>query len=290
MSSQKLPLFGGTIQPLFPDLTNPLASLALNPVFTPPDATTKAPRYFALHLWVLPPLASAGLVGCGIYITENPTGKQGAAWAGIFPITAVGGQPVKVLDGYPVRGDVTVAASAVGVAASGSSNLKMWGYYVPVGEGTVREDERRFIGQNLQRFNAGIGYVLGFQLTPPPPLPPAVPAGAPSDTIIHVFEKDRIDEMSLAFTPMAPVACFAVLSFETEANTLVHPEAFATFHIGTGAQPPQGQYSAFPPSPYVIYKAAFGGHGYPTLHHLRVTVGADSPDVAVGVHGYFTRR
>jgi hypothetical protein len=292
MASQKLPLFGGMIQPVHANL-NPTVSLAANPIFSPPDKTSKAPQTFELHLWLLPPLDSgANPQGFEVLVTEDATGRQSAAWAGLLaPNAGKGGQPQKVLDGYPVRGAVTVGLAVAAAADQYPSGPQMWGYYVPVGQGSLREDERRFIGQdNLQKFNEGLGFSLLWNITAPLPPVPAGLAGSPSSAVVHVFEKGRIDEVSLAFAPLLPVPCWAVVTFEKEDNSLVIPGHSVQMYIDTPFANPSAAFGAFPPSPYVINKIPFGGGGQPLLHHIRVAVAFDGNDRALGVHGYFIRK
>jgi hypothetical protein len=281
MTAQKLPLFGGMISPIHVGVAGvPL----INDIFGPPDKALKTPpRTYELHLWVMP---SAALQGLQVGVTETATGKTSVAWSGISAAANVG-VPQKVLDGYPVRGDVSVIlgaqAAAVPVFPVGP---QMWGYYLVTGQGGLYEEERRFIGQDLQGFNEGVPFLLAVQ---PPVFP--LPPGTPSNAVIHTFVQGRIDEMSLAFTPFGAFGSIARLTFETKDNLPVIPGHFVDFAAFTAFGPDKPAFGAFPPSPYIVHKIPFGGGGQPLLDHLRVAIlETEDPKAGLGVHGYFIRH
>jgi hypothetical protein len=280
MASQKLPLFGGMIQPIHVGMGLPAVQ---NDIFTPPDKTSKAPQTYELHLWVM---ASAAGQTLAVVSQESATGKVGLAWGGISAGGNVG-VPQKVLDGYPVRGDVKMALLASSAAADPYPvGPQMWGYYLPVGQGALREDERRFIGAALQKSNAGVGFVLSSVQ----PSPASFPAGSPDNAIVHTFEPNRIDELSLAFTPYADIGALARLTFEDAANQPIIPLHYVQFVAYTSYGPGAPAFGAFPPSPYLLHKIPFGGGGIPKLHHIRVKIVAFEGDTGLGVHGYFIRK
>jgi hypothetical protein len=162
----------------------------------------------------------------------------------------------------------------------------MWGYYLVTGQGAVTEEERRFIGQDLQAFNSGVPYLLAVQ----PPVPP-LPVGTPADSVIHKFQAGRIDEMSLAFTPFSGIGCVARLTFETKDNLPVIPGHYVDFPVSVTFGPGVPAFGSFPPSPYIVHKTPFGGGGQPLLDHLRVAlVTPDGLSAGLGVHGYFIRH
>ena len=287
--SQKipLPLLRGTILSVPVQVAGPAAVPV--PVFTPPDKDSDAPAIYEVHLYISAP--KQGGVGAPAAISIVLFANEGAkpsvpVWAASTNSQVNLDPVVKILDGYPVRGDVTLALLAVATADAGTSlPLAVWGYYHRVGQGEIKQAERRPIGTPLGAFNAGVP----FDLAP----------GA--SAVVHTFEPNRIDEMSLAFLRLGaePVQADVIgLMFEDENNVLVTPSAiflprtptvFNTLALPStlpAALPPYG--SLFPPGPYQIYQCPFGGGGFPTLDHLRVSNG--SPDKRAIVHGYFTRR
>jgi len=276
--SQKIPLFNGVI------VGAPVAAAPgfVTPVFTPPDVGAAAPAIYEVHLWVSPRENNAEPnPGAAIAVVQAREGSGAAVpvWAGI-PNAGVHAQPiVKALDGYPVRGDVTLEMLVT--ATMGGDPIFMWGYYRRVGEGPQLQPERRPIGQTLTPFNAGVPFVIA----------------AAGSSIIHVFEPNRIDEISLAAFITGASDDVLQLTFEDIANnSLATPFTFkpkaANIYQPVAADfiGPNG--SLFPSSPYFIHQCPFGGGYLPTLHHIRAwgipAVGEGSSSAIF--HGYFTRR
>lgn len=285
MTSPKIPLFGGMIQPLHEGVGG---TAEINPIFTPPDADSDNPVTYEVHLWALPAgipeISSVGEVW-SVVATENPTGKAAFAWSTAVP-TYTANKPIKVLDGYPVRGNVSLSFLVAGAGADHYPvGPQMWGYYYIVGQGKIKEDERRFIGrQDLKDFNAGVGFMVKDPVS-------AVPVGAPTIVRMHTFEPNRIDEMSIQFSPALPHDVIVALVFMKKDDTPVIPGHGVLFYLDYSDFPPgAGQY---PPSPYMIYQAAFGGGGEPLLDHLRLdwySNGGIGGDSAAAGNGYFMRR
>jgi len=276
--SQKIPLFNGVIGSLEAAVA-PGATLA---VFTPPDADSDAPNIYEVHLFMSPRRVNGGAgdeVKMFVRAYEDVS-TPFTVWRAPTTNIAIDRSPVvKMLDGYPVRGDVTLDFLAEG-SDQPSDAIFLWGYYHRVGQGPLKEAERRPIGQNLTSFNAGVP----FELAP----------GA--SAIVHVFQQNRIDEISLAvvFSDDPATTDTVSLLFEDASNVPV--SAIATFRPAPAVEydalasgivlPPAASF--FPPSPYFIHQCPFGGGAIPTLHHLRVTNNA--PALSASIHGYFTRR
>lgn len=284
MSSQKLPLFGGLILPVHGSTPVPTTTR----VFIPPDADSKAPITYELHLWVL------GLVTgnvMAVAVTDQVSGKVGYAFTGVSasPNFFV---PQKVLDGFPVRGNVRVDFQLV-AADAWPTGVQLMGYYVPVGLGAVKEEERRAIGRPLTKNGAGVPFALCT-----PPVVAGFPADATPDAVIHTFDSGHIDEISLGMNTFLNTGGEIHLTFERKDNTPVIPGhyvrmfAFQKFGPSSFADAAAGTpYGLFPLSPYQIHKVPFGG--FPDLHHLRATAidfGAGPKQSAVSVHGYFVRK
>jgi hypothetical protein len=237
-------------------------------------------------------MASAANQALAVVARENATSKEALAWAGLS-VAGNAFAPVKVLDGYPVRGDVSLILRAIGSPIATPDGPQMWGFFYAVGAGRIQEDERRFIGVPLTGFGKGLGFPLSTQ----PSILPAEAGPAPLDSIIHVFEPNRVDEMSLGFTPFVvppvPGTLFR-LTFEKIDNTPVIP-GHAVNLLALSAYGPGGVLPAsggYPPSPYLFHNIPFGGGGQPLLHHIRASVVggvADEPG-ALFAHGYFVRK
>ena len=288
--SQKIPLFQGVIR----DMAVAAAPGAVLDIFTPPDADSDAPNIYEVHLWVAPRLVNTGAPGNDPVATqvrayEGPNAASAVSvWRALANANVRANPVAKALDGYPIRGDVTLDMLAT--AATGADPIFMWGYYRRVGEGPQIQPERRPIAQAPSTpFNAGVPFV--------------VPTNG--SQIIHVFEPNRIDEISLAAffdsdDSDALVDNTLRLSFEDVNNNILSfydfvPQTTNTYEaIGTApdlkALPPNA--SLFPPSAYVIHQCPFGGGYLPTLHHIRAwniqTQEGENPDAIF--HGYFTRR
>lgn len=291
--SQKIPLFNGVI------VGAPVAAAPgfVTPVFTPPDADSDAPAIYEVHLYVAPRRSNAGAPGqdpvTAIVRAYESTGIALAVpvWRATANANVKANPIAKALDGHPVRGDVTLDMLAS--AAGGGDPIFMWGYSRRVGEGPQIQPERRPIGQApATPFNAGVPFRIP-------------PNGG--NQIVHVFEQNRIDEISLAafFDSDAAAALtdnFLQLTFEdVNNNPLASPFIFVPQtsnmyeEIGSAgalkALPPFA--SLFPPSAYLIHQCPFGGGYLPTLHHIRawnIRVGAEGTNPDAIVHGYFTRR
>lgn len=286
MAQQKRPLFSGGIPLTFQTSDTGVDT----PIFTPPDVSVRAPQTYELHLWAM---SIADAQSIQVIAQENASGKQSLAWSGKSS-TDTKFVPVKVLDGYPVRGDVSIFVRGKDTALVPKPGF-MWGFYYAVGAGRIREDERRFMGRTLAGFNAGLGLSLSTQ----PSIFPAPNDNVPQGEILHVFDPSRIDEISIAFTPFVTdptaIGVVAALSFEKVDNTVLSVlPVVAKLEYGPNVLPA----GAYPPSPYILHKIPFGGDVSAGLHHIRAFVGsgfAADPEVAaltgaVGVHGYFTRR
>lgn len=292
MTSQKLPLFGGMVQPVH---TGPLVTPAVTPIFTPPDAGSRAPEIYELHLWVSLGLSIAK-PDLQVVARDNATGRNSVIWAAqtsVTDSTPYLSYPIKVLDGFPVRGGISIELTAgVGGADLYPTGPQLWGYYRVAGQGTVREDQRRPIGANLPGFAAGLPIALATQ-----PPPASMSPSTPQDAVVHVFEPGRVDEISLAFPsqnlPVAPATSgFTIweLTFERADNTSIIPNHIVYINSITAYGPVSG-WGITPASPYFFDKVAFGGGGTPALHHIRVKCSdADGITGAGSVHGYFTRR
>jgi hypothetical protein len=284
MGSQKIPLFGGLIAGVDAATPNPV----LLPVFTPPDSTSKAPAIYEVHLFVSPRRLNPALPVTAYGVSaSDPVGAGGLVWVGRLS-PDVNREPVaKALDGHPVRGAVALHFSALGTPAIVATDLTfLWGYYLRVGQGTKKQAERRPIGKTLTGFNAGVPFTIA--------------AGA--SEIVHVFEKNRIDEISLAGMYLGGDVDGDVtlsLIFEDVNDVALAPPAFfrprtardytdATTVGNRVILPPFG--GLFPPSPYFIHQCPFGGGGSPTLHHLRVRNDVAAPGAPMSVHGYFVRN
>ena len=277
---QKIPLFNGVIASV-----EAVPGGTLLDVFTPPDKTSKAPAIYEVHLYMSPRSANNPAATSVVYSLLAQQGADlGVVWKCPSDAAAsnvfVNRNPIaKVLDGYPIRGDVKLFVAAVGVAVAGDPAF-FWGYYHRVGQGQLKQPERRPIGKALDGFNAGVPFTLA--------------PGA--DAVIHTFAKNKIDEISLAagFFNDHTNADTVSLLFEDVNNVPVGP--IATFRpaksndysvdaAGSVVLPPFG--GLFPPSPYFIHQCPFGGGYLPTLDHLRVK--NNSAGVGASVHGYFTR-
>jgi len=275
--SQKIPLFNGVIA----SLEAAVAPGATLPVFTPPDSDSDAPNIYEVHLFMSPRRANGAsdTVEMSVRAYEDPA-TTFTVWRAPTTSAAINRSPIsKMLDGYPVRGGVSLDFQAVGSAQPGDE-IFLWGYYHRVGQGVLKEAERRPIGQALTPFNAGIPFALA--------------PGA--SAIVHIFQQNRIDEISLAAVFGDTVGATDTVSLLFEDANNVPVSSIATFRPATAVDydplasarvlPPEA--ALFPPSPYFIYQCPFGGGAIPTLHHLRVTNNAVA--LPVSIHGYFTRR
>ena len=290
MPSQRLPLFGGIIQPI-----HVTVSATTVPIFTAP-VDLRSPRTYELHLWLLPAFTQAAGEEEEYTVTAQDGALGGVVWRGKSAAGGflAGAKPIKVLDGYPVRGGVTLAMT--GKKAAGADRYpvgaQMWGYLYQLGEGTAYSGERRFIGrEDLPGYNAGVPFSFGMPSTP----------AAPDSQIIHVFEPGRLDDVSLALACLPGAAgdlfFLALLSFEDVNNVPLIPGHYVPMLIddavgnpaylgSTNAQPGQNTGAS---SPYFLQGIPFGAN--PLLHHLRLRFVALEASTGVGsAHGFFIRH
>ena len=287
MSAQKIPLFGGMIIPVH----NGSGTHAVPVVVAPPTVVASPPDKaflpqgtqgtYEVHLWLKPgggvAAAAAELYAVEAYLDSNPAVKQ-LVWGypqANLPVP-LNGAPVKILDGYPVRGGVTVqftsyipAGTYVGDAYPTGSQL--FGYYYRVGQGQQVQPERRFIGEDSpDGIAAGVPIVLNED----------------ERKIIHVFDSNRLDEMSLGFAQAADEATsgFANIRFEDVNNNLIIPNQQINLAIEQGPN-----FLRDPQSVYYINQVPFGGGYISNLDHIAVT-NQSSDDRSIWIHGYFTRR
>lgn len=309
MPSQKLPLFGGIIAPVHNGVEGVIAPVPAI-VATPLDKALQ-PRgtqaYYEIHLWLIPGFPLVGgvidethneIYELYAYPDNNPAAER-LIWSGNLWQTFSGNAwsaPLKILDGYPIRGNVTLAFRAnrnnAGEVDQYPNGVQLFGHYYRVGEGTEIHPERRYIGEpspDADNISQGIPMLL-----------------SPGEKkVIHYFEPGRIDEMSLAWAipgSVLPNSMMAAgLAFEDENNNPLIPghgvvilQFLSVFTIGSARN-----YFRDPQSVYPIHQAVFGSGfqqalGLPALHHLSIinlnTGVGETPESDLCVHGYFTRR
>jgi hypothetical protein len=200
-------------------------------------------------------------------------GVGGDGAGGVLEIAAAWGVPVKVLDGYPVRGDVQIELFS-GPLVDGGEDLfgypkgtKIWGYYQRLGADT---EAWNYIGES--------------------PVGPLFDTGLPIEfakgeqKIIHTFDPARSDEIFLGFTSRldAQAAGSSVfLSFvdanmnEVSQSTIEFLADRRIFGSLNGLRDPQSVYN---------FHGVFGGN--PGVKYLVVT--ASQADVTV--HGRYIRH
>lgn len=287
MPSQKLPLFDGIITPVHNGNLNAGDLVATIPlvVFSPPDkALTPVGLQgtYEVHLWIRP--ANINYAGASserytlrAYLDGDPATTR-TIWSGSVLLFGdlLFTPPIKILDGYPVRGNVTIEllcdVDAVGGLDAYPSGIQAWGYSYRVGQGTLIQPERRFIGEESPD-----GITSG--------MPILLESG--DRTILHTFEEDRIDEISLAFNSIVADAAVApFITFEDVNNNPI----IAGHSVIFGIYPTSFNSLKDPQSVYWIYQVPMGGGYLPTLDHIAVELPAQPPASTVFVHGYFTRR
>jgi hypothetical protein len=300
MPSLKRPMLNGIIQPMHVGIGAP----AFAPFFAPLDGAAKNPQTFELHLWLLPANTTGNRITYQVHASEGPLAtatKAGLVWSAtdVPDGFAMGVRPIKILDGYAVRGNVYLTFSAFKTGGGDPYPLgpQLWGYFLPVGQGSKYEQEHRFVGNQagLAGFNSGVPNVL--TATNPP--------GPGTSAIIHNFEPNRIDEISLAFPAAIPLDDLAEsaarLTFEDVNNLPLIPGHYVDFPLWSGFSNPgfigsdavipgvaQGQVLQ---SPYTILGTPFGGGINPALHHLRVqAIAGESITFLLSVHGYYIRH
>jgi len=290
MPQQKLPLFGGIIAPVHNGVLANGASVDAIPAVVGgcPD-NALSPRgvqnYHEIHLWLKPGNDPTEIYLLYAQDNSDPTYAR-AIWAGSLPVTFGGityGPAVKVLDGYPLRGDVTLYL-VVNTSGGGSVDQyprgpQVYGYYYVRGKGPEVQDERRFIGEDSRDSDE---VTVGF--------PYNLAAG--EDQVIHTFENDRIDDISLSFRHVLPslpdgLQAWVDLYFEDENGNSIIPNHQVRFNVLAS------RYYHDPQSVYDLFQIPLGGGispaGLANPSRMRVEVD-DASTVGVAVHGYFTRR
>ncbi|MFQ5339947.1 MAG: hypothetical protein ACE5F6_00215 [Anaerolineae bacterium] len=267
MENQKLPLFGGIITPLH-NGADPI--LGATPIGGPVDKTL--PRgtqaTYEVHLWIVPS-TSEGATRWGVfsaYDSDLTTVRPIAQ--GVIP--AGNTYPVKVLDGFPMRGDVSFATSIVmndSIVDLYPNGAQAYGYAYRVGRGDVIEPERRFIGDpSPDGISAGV------------PLTLAAGAKVP----LHVFERDRFDDIFLGFT-VQELASMKLYFEDASGVPVVDLSHYVEFVVPVFAE---GNYLRDPQSIYTIKGAVFGGNAiFPNLHRISIEC-----DKIATVYGHFSRR
>jgi hypothetical protein len=263
--SQKIPLFDGVMKPVGSD-----PAVLVN-IFTPPDKNLAdgTQAFYEVHLWVMPALVPLGGAGDGyalVAIQDSAPASPAVIWQrNDAELSFQSGLPVKILDGYPVRGDVTIQ----GLFKANLNSTNLFGYYYRVGQGDVVQTARRFIGQDLSpSVNAGL----------------SIPFVVGDKKVIHKFSQGRIDEISLAFQKLSTDADvpIVILRFEDAGGVIIPGTEPISFNVRT-----LYDYQRNPSSPYTFYQMPFGGNK-PTLAQLSLEYAADG--IFVAVHGYFTRH
>lgn len=302
MSQQKIPLFGGLIQACH-DSTTPTP--AVTQVFTPPDKTLTpgSQSYYAVHLWLKP--AEIVLPGAGatdyFYAlnavrSASPADKR-LIWSSaatflldvtgffnsggptIVQVENFGGVPIKILDGYVVRGDVLLQLESRTPAPGADQfaspdGTKIWGFYYRLG---AESEGYRFIGEPPagSLFDTGLPVKIG-----------------PGETkVLHAFQPDRIDEIyleiaSLFFPGEGDVANPTTLTFSDSAAAGGNALSAVNILLPKDVRGAPNTIRD-PESPYNIY-GAWGNN--PTLKTLQAT-NTEAPGGAdIFVHGRFARH
>ena len=314
MPQQKIPLFGGLTKACQDGTSGPL----LTPIFTPPDAGLAAgtQSYYAVHLWMRPtsnyvnppppPDDPPAPFGAAFYMVTAARGSAPSdrrpVWAGnsyslnqpaapTMPVAFVTtglrsdyGIPVKVLDGYLVRGDVSLEMVIQNAASNAYNNpdpllqatgTAIWGYYQRVGT----DDAWRFIGEPT----VGLKFDMG--------MPIAIAAG--ERKVIHTFDSSRFDELAIQMVSplyldpaLQPVeGSSTILSFADE-NEVDLPHTTA-FYLNVQAITGSPNSLRDPQSVYGL-KGVFGGN--PKLKYLMAkNVTIVTPTFSC-IHGRFNRH
>jgi hypothetical protein len=268
MENQKLPLLGGIIAPLHNGADIVAGATILGgPVDKNLPRGTQAT--YEVHLWIVPS-TSGGATSwllASAYDTDLTTIRPIAQ--GVIPTGNT--YPVKVLDGYPMRGDVSFAVGIVmgdGPADLYPNGAQAYGYAYRVGRGDVIEPERRFIGEASPD-----GIAVGVPLT----------LAANAKVPLHVFERDRFDDIALAFQPSALGARVKLYFEDASGVPVIHPDHNVELVVPLFAE---GNYLHDPQSIYTIKGAVFGGNAiFQNLHQISI----ECNQIAF-VHGYFSRR
>jgi len=288
MPSQKLPLFGGLIWPLHNGSILPLVAPVPNVIAGPPDKSLSpagVQAIYEIHLWLITGSDGAQQAYWLYAIEDSAPAVTRTIWSGNLAQLGVNArnEPIKILDGYPIRGNVSLgmlALFATGLDDVGDeypTGAQVFGYAYRVGQGTVKESERRFIGEPSSDNGLSVG------------LPLVISPGGKET--VHTFESGRVDEVSLAFTRDTnnppdgndPAGTIKIL-FEDANNQPI----IAGHEVLINLQPQGQNYLRDPQSVYAIKQAAFGSTVY-ALDHIAVETLAQ-PDKDLYVHGYFHRQ
>jgi len=284
MTAPKIPLLGGIIAPLHngaPNAVPPVAAIP-NLIASPADKALQpvgVQDVFEYHLWLMPGLDPVQRFWLYAVDDNNP-GVQYTIWSALLSVltTQPHGKPIKILDGYPVRGNISLYLE-IECNDQGDEypiGAQAYGYAYRVGQGTQTQRERRFIGEPAADNELSFG------------LPLVVAPGG--RRIVHTFEPGRIDEISLAFGfPVPPDSSgdegFCRLIFEDANNNPVIP----AHSVPVWIELQQLNYFRDPQSVYRIYQAVFTPNTYPNLDHIAIVLD-NEPARDLYVHGYFNRR
>lgn len=297
MTSPKLPLFGGIIFPLHNNVANPVPTPPIPNLIAMPTDKALQPAgiqdIFEVHLWLIPG-GDEDAQRYWLYAFEdnNPAVVR-TIWSG--SLTDLGikvrNVPIKILDGYPIRGNITLGMLLqfnTGVGGMGDEypiGAQAFGYAYRVGQGPQHQGERRFIGEPSSDGGLTVG------------MPLVIPQG--DQQRVHTFQPNKIDEISLAFVrnvaefippppPPPSIDSLIGIRFEDANNNQIIPGHQVNINILA----PNQNYFRDPQSVYTIYQAVFGTTFYTTLDHITVLVPGPvaDPEHDVYVHGYFNRR
>ncbi len=280
MSAQKIPLFGGMIIPVHNGNSTVIPPIPAIPtvIASPPDKALLPQGVqgtYEVHLWLKPGPNTDEEYTVTAYLDSDPATKI-IVWSSPQSAIPTGpnGAPAKILDGYPIRGNValqlTIDIPAEAVPDLYPVGTQIFGYYYRVGQGQQVQPERRFIGE---------------------PSPDGVTTGVPlllapdERRIVHVFENNRLDEISLSFAqPVTdPASGLVNIRFEdTNDNLIIPGQEINIVHV------PFPNFLRDPQSTYYINQVPFGGGYIPNLDHIAITNEID--DQTALIHGYFTRR
>lgn len=296
MTSPKLPLFGGIIFPLHNNVANPVPTAPIPNLIAMPTDKALQPAgiqdIFEVHLWLIPGGDDVQRYWLYAFEDNNPAVTR-IIWSGSLVDLGLWprNQPIKILDGYPIRGNITLGMLLqfnTGIGDVGDeypTGAQAFGYAYRVGQGSQHQGERRFIGEP----SSDGGLTVGMPLVISPD----------NRRQVHTFQPNKIDEISLAFTrsvavfvppppPPPSISGFIGILFEDANNNPVIPGHQVNIFIPA----PNQNYFRDPQSVYTIYQAVFGTTFYTALDHITVLVPPDpaDPEHDVYVHGYFNRR
>jgi hypothetical protein len=264
--SQKIPLFDGVMK----DITVNFGADYRETVFTPPDVAlpdgTRA--FYELHLWWSQPPSGSGTGDLRCFVLPQGVAPVSATGVGVVQNSRGVSDPVsplKILDGYMVRGGTDVVVDI----ETPAGDQVLFGHYYRVGKGSIGEGARRAIGESVAPdFNAGVPVSFAF---------------GSGKHIIHTFEQGRIDVLSLGAAISnygVPPDIQVVLTFEDDAGN----ELGGKWSNGVRNNDDQPLYNLFD-------EVAFGGSpDQPNLRYLKAEMGPLDPSpLEMVVHGFFTR-